>query len=276
MRRTRLFSAALVVAAPLTAQEPRDPDGTPFFLRKVPPPADALRAYQDQPYRPVRPGEVHAAGFLTEGRSPWFGEALGTTEPMAAGRMSATAITSVGSGFAVRPPEGGTYQAGDTLIVAVVLDGPRGWGRRVIPTGVLLATGQEGDRVLTEVAAIFGPIRPGQAVYQLERFVNPGRSTPVPATGPTGEVIGNRRNADMVLPADHIYTDLGETDGVQIGDFVRVDRPPREDWADASNEALATGQEVHVSPNSSTVKLIQVFSPEIWQGARVTRTATVP
>ncbi|HRP08779.1 MAG TPA: hypothetical protein PLL69_09870, partial [Gemmatimonadales bacterium] len=214
MRRTMLIFAVAMVAVPLAGQEPRDPDGTPFFLRKVPPPADALKAYQDQPYRPVRPGEVHAAGFLTEGRSPWFGEALGTTEPMAAGRMGATAITAVGSGFAVRPPEGGTYQAGDTLIVAIMADGPRGWGKRVIPTGVLLVTGREGDRVLTEVAAIFGPIRPGQVVYQLEHFANPGRATPVPADGPTGELIGNRRGSDMVLPADHVYSDLGERDGV--------------------------------------------------------------
>src|SRR5690606_40329544 len=47
MRAKMFLLAGLVAAVPLSAQAPTDPDGTPFFLRKVPPPADALKAYSE-------------------------------------------------------------------------------------------------------------------------------------------------------------------------------------------------------------------------------------
>ena len=51
---------------------------------------DVLRAYTNQPYRPLRAGEFYAAGFLSENeRLPW-GQVIGATDrrggEIAAGR----------------------------------------------------------------------------------------------------------------------------------------------------------------------------------------------
>jgi hypothetical protein len=48
------------------------------------------------------------------------------------------------------------------------------------------------------------------------------------------------------------------------------------DSAAAPLEPMATGQVVHVSANSSTVKLMNVLAPQILPGAPVVRVATLP
>ena len=40
---------------------------------------DVLRAYVNQPYRPLRPGEFYAAGFLSENEQLPWGQVLGST-----------------------------------------------------------------------------------------------------------------------------------------------------------------------------------------------------
>jgi hypothetical protein len=74
------------------------------------------------------------------------------------------------------------------------------------------------------------------------------------------------------MPAGHLYTDLGQRDGIKLGDFVEV----RRNAADAETTPMATGQVVYVSPNSSTVKLMNVTRPQIMPGTAVVRVATLP
>jgi hypothetical protein len=103
-------------------------------------------------------------------------------------------------------------------------------------------------------------------------MVNPGEVKPVPADGPVGAVIAARESRELMMPGGHLYSDLGQRDGVKPGDFVEV----RLDAADADGSPMATGQILHVSPNSSTVKLMNVTRPQIHPGTAVVRVATLP
>lgn len=280
MRVLPLVITAIVLAGPaLPGQAPQLADGTPFFLRKPEPPADALQAYREKPYRPVRPSELRAAGFLIEANSPGFGRALGPVSPPQVRGWVAPAVTSVGTIFAVRPPDGTTYTVGDTLVVAIVESGPRHWGDAVIPTGLLVVSSQGERQTLTNVVAIYGTLRAGQAVYPAGTVTDPGQVTPVPTpSGPRGEVIASRQARELLTPGNHMFIDLGSTDGMKVGDFVSIRRrpEPRTNAAATIDEEMATAQVVHVSQESSTIKLINVLSPSIPPGTPVVRVASLP
>jgi hypothetical protein len=273
MRSISTLILAILTVAPLAAQAPRDADGRPFFLRRAEPPAVALQAYKEKPYYPIRAAEVRAAGFLTEDQVMTFGRALGGASA-SVNRAQATtpAVTALESIFEVEAPDGANYQPGDTLIVALVSAGPKGWGERVIPTGMVIVTESHGRHALGRVAAIYGPMRGGQVVYRAEAIANPGQVRPIAASGPAGGVIGTREVRELVMPTGHIYSDLGQRDGVKLGDFVEV----RRDAADAESAPMATGQIVHLGPNSSTIKLMNVSDPEMPPGTPVVRVATLP
>lgn len=279
MRALLLLLLGSTVAAPLAAQAPRLPDGTPFFLRKPEPPADALRAYREKPYRPVRPSEVRSAGFLLEDGAAPFGKALGPVTPSHIRSYGGTAVVAIGSEFAVTPPEGGSYAPGDTLTVAEVRQGPRGWGDIVTPTGMLVVASRDDRQTVGRVVAIYGALREGQAVYRTEPVVDPGRVTPVPAAGgPRGEVIASLDPRELLQPGGQLFIDLGAEDGMRVGDFVSIRRPvmARNNAADTVDEPMATGQVVRIGRGSATVKLINVIAPDIMPGTPVTRVGTLP
>lgn len=282
MRATLLLVAGVVLTAPLAGQAdypPPSTDGTPFFLRREVPPQEALKAYTDKPYRPVRPNEARAAAFLTEGREMAFGRALGPTTPPQVKAFGSTAVTAVGSLFAVAPPEGGSYRPGDTLSVAIRRTGPKGWGEIIHPTGTVVVMDVTPRQTVTKVVSIFGPMREGQVVVPAEPVPSPGQVSPVPTdAGPTGAVLGSVEMRELIIPGGHMFIDLGADDGLRHGDFVEVRRPVtrRVNAADTVEETMATGQVVHVNGASSTIKLINVESPDIAPGTPVVRIATLP
>jgi hypothetical protein len=280
MRATLVLFAGLVLAVPLAAQA-QEPsvDGTPFFLRKQQSPEEALKAYRDKPYRPVRPSEARAAAFLTEEREFAFGVALGPTAPPQVQAFGSTAVTQIGSFFAVNPPEGGSYRPGDTLTVAIRRPGPRGWGDIIQPTGLVVVTGVTPTQTVAAVARIFGPMRQGQVVLPTEPVPSLGEVTPVPTdAGPTGVVIGSVEMRELIIPGGHLFIELGRDDGLRHGDFVEVRRPvtSRTNAADTVEETMATGQVVHLNGATSTIRLFNVESPDIPAGTPAVRIATLP
>lgn len=277
MRATPLILLAVVAAAPLGAQQS---DTTLAFLRPAAQsPEDALRAYKQKPYEPVRVAEVRAAGFLTEGALIPFGRTLGMVSPPAVSTPRSPAAMMKGTRFAVRPPEGGQYAVGDTLVVAYLMPGPKEWGDIVIPTGLVRVTEVTPRQTITEVLTIFGPLRDEQVVYPAEPVASPGQVTPVPTpAGPAGTVLAHRTPRELQMPGGLLFTDLGRDDGIRLGDFVQVRRQvmTRPNAADTVDELMATAQVVHVGPRSSTIRIIEVVSPEIQPGAPVVRVSTLP
>lgn len=280
MRALLLSLLVVSVAGPVAGQAPRLPDGTPFFLRKPEPPGEALRAYREKPYRPVRVGEIRSAGFIREDGMPPFGRALGPVSPPHITTYAAVAVMGIGSEFAVSPPEGSSYAVGDTLTVAEVYRGPRGWGDVVEPTGMLVVTGQDARQTLTRVVAVYGNLREGQAVLPTAPVADPGQVVPVPAAGgPSGEVIGVLQRGHLSQSGGHLLVDLGTEDGMRVGDFVSIRRTGERRTntaAETVDEPMATGQVVRLGRSSGTVKPINVIAPDIVAGTRVTRVATLP
>src|SRR5947207_15565935 len=77
----RADTAQVVEAPPPPPDEPTGGYQTIFERRRTrtDQERDVLRAYADQPYRPVRRGEFYAAGFLTENERLPYGRVLGNT-----------------------------------------------------------------------------------------------------------------------------------------------------------------------------------------------------
>lgn len=275
MRSPLLVAAALCLVAPLAGQAK-----TPDFMIAAEAREDALAVYADKPYRPLRSGEVYTAGFLTEGLELSFGEALGPVTPPQVRAGGRSAVSEVGSNFAVAPPVGGSYRVGDTLLVAMIVPGPdAAWGNSVVPTGLLEVTARSSRQTLTRVVAIFGPIRRGQAVLPVDPISNPGEVEPIASpSGPTGQVIGPRQPRELQMPGGHLFIDLGHEDGMRLGDFVQIRRQegPRVNAADSIDELMATAQVVHVNDRSSTIRLLNISSPAIPPGTPVVRVSTLP
>ncbi len=274
MRPIMLVLTGLCLAVPLAAQHT-----TPDFLRHDDGPENALMAYTSRPYHPVRMGEVRAATFLTEDRVMPFGEAIGPITPQQVRSGGFPAVTEIGLAFAVRPPIGGNYRVGDTVMTVVVTPGPKGWGVVVSPTGLMEVVGREAGQTATRVLAIYGPIRPGQSVLPLASLPDPGDVDPVATpSGPAGAVIGPPKPRELLTSFGQLFIDLGRGDGMAVGDFVQLRRHagPGLNAADDSEALLATGQVIHVNARSSTIRLNKILAPEIVSGTPVVRVATLP
>ncbi|HWA15523.1 MAG TPA: LysM peptidoglycan-binding domain-containing protein, partial [Gemmatimonadales bacterium] len=79
-------------------------------------------------YRPIRRSEFYSSGFLTENQQIPMGTLLGTVTPLQIEadntRNSAQLFTRV----AIKPPVGGAYQVGDTLLLVRVLPAFQNYG----------------------------------------------------------------------------------------------------------------------------------------------------
>ncbi len=274
--RSALTPLVLVLAAApaLSAQQQADPLA---YLRPLQS-ADSVVHYTEIPYRPLRSGEVHTASFLTEGRAMAFGTVLG---PVAAQQVQSSqtgALAMEGMIIGVRAPAGGSYQAGDSIILATTTQGPIGWGLVVTPTGIARVTGNAPHQALAVVVAVYGPIRDGQVTLPAESFSNPGVVKPVPVTGPNGTVLGSAEPRELAQVGGELFVDVGSQAGMRLGDFVDLRSKPerRMNAADTIEELMAVGQVIHVGDRSSTVLLTRVIAPVIPAGTTVVRSATLP
>ncbi len=273
--------------APVEAQAALRQDPGEYYEYPMPAfaqrrPADitaALTSYVDQTYRPLRAGEFYSSGFLTEGQTLPFGRLLGAVTPQQIRNLSERSSATLYSTVAVRPPEGGAYAPGDSLLVVQLGDEWPEHGSAVVPTGLVRITGQAGEQFLGEVVAVYGPIRDGQLILPAERF-SPGpaeRAVPVD-DGLGGTVIGGRELRELKHPLNVLFIDRGRQDDVRPGDLFEIRRRPekRAGAADAVDELMATGQVVRVGSSTSTLLLLHVVSPDISPGTPVRHIARLP
>jgi hypothetical protein len=273
----RCTLAVLIVAAaaPVAAQS-RDPLA---FLRPVTAPEDLqLEAYRDPPAHPVRLGEVHSASFLTESQAMPFGQVLGPVIPPAVRSTQHAEAVLPGSLIAVVPPAGGAYHRGDTVVIALVIPGPKEWGDIIMPTGLARIGDQTPRQTLATVISMFGPIRGGQVALPMTPASDPGRVTPTAVTGPTGEVITGSEPRELRQVGNQIFINVGRVAGIRIGDVIQVRRraSPRQNTSDTIDDLMAVGQVVYVGEKASTIKLVRVLDPTIRPGTPVVRVSTLP
>ena len=240
---------------------------------------ETLRAYVEQPYRPLRRTEFYSSGFLTENQKLPFGSVLGMITPpqiqAQARNVSALPYTRI----SLAAPRGGTYQVGDTLLVARIGREVRSYGEVVIPTGLAQVVDTADGKYVAEVISIYGSIRAGQRVLPAESFGGAGSARAVPIEqGITARVLGGPGRQDIKTPQMVMFLDKGRRDGVAAGDMFEIRRSPARlpDGSIRVDEVMATLQVVHVGERSATVRVLNVISPDIEPGTTARQVAKLP
>ncbi len=229
-------------------------------------------------YRSVLPGQFYAAGFLTErDRLPWS-SVVGALDRTTLGTLSTVTTARIFGSVELRAPALAVYHVGDTLLTVRRGRDIDGWGRVIVPSGLIRVTDVAGSRVTGDVVAQFHRVISGQSALPVEPFSDPGTVEPVPIeNGMTGSVIAVRDLHPVPGKLNVIFIDLGREQGVAIGDIFEVLQPPD---AGASTEAppraIAIIQVVHVRQRSASGLLLQIFNLGVRRGAPVRLSRKMP
>jgi LysM repeat protein len=254
-------------------QEPLFPSGR---TRSV---AEILKAYTNQPYRPLRPSEFYSSGFLTENQRLPYGRVLGPVTPQQIKASNSRANALPYTTVAVAAPSGAAYEVGDTLLLVQLGGDLDPHGSIVVPTGLAQVTESVDGHYLASIIAIYGPIRNGQRVLPVESFSPGAGSHAVPvADGVRGTLIGGLGRQELKEPQMVVFINKGREDGVARGDLFEARRRPQRlsDGTLRVNELMATLQIVHVRDHTATALVLNVVSPDIPPGTDVTQVAKLP
>ena len=251
-----------------------------FRRRRVSSTVQAFQTYREVKFHPLRAGEFLSGGFLTEGREHPFGTLLGPVTPDQIVSDRARAAVQIFTEVGVVPPEGGSYAAGDSLLVVERREAPSGYGEMVVPTGLIRITGQSGNQAVGRVVAVYGPIRDGQSVLPAGKFRDPGAVEYQRVTdGLEGRVLVARDLRELRMPQQIMFLDIGTQQGVALGDLFEARRDPGPQpraAAEAIDEVMATMQVIHVGERTATVKVRNVVSPDVPPGTRVRLVGKLP
>jgi hypothetical protein len=264
---------------PSAAETPSDEWAPLFEAQRSRSVAEILKAYTDQPYRPLRPSEFYSSGFLTENQRLPFGEVLGPITPSQIKATSSLANALPYAIVALRAPRGATYEVGDTLMTAQVGAEIEPYGRQVIPTGLAQITETVDGHYLASVIALYGPIRHGQRVLPVESFTQgSGVRAVAVADGVRGRLLGGLGRQELKEPQMVVFIDKGREAGVAPGDLFEARRRPARlsDGTIRVNELMATLQVVHVRDKTATAIVLSVVSPDIPPGTDVVQVAKLP
>lgn len=240
---------------------------------------ESLKAYNHQPYRALRRSEFYSSGFLTENQKLPFGLVLGPVTPQQIRANSANASALPFSTIAIEAPRGGSYQIGDTLLVARLGSEFDSYGQAVVPTGLIRVVDTVQGRYVATVVATYGPIRNGQRVLPAEKFTPSGEARAVPVTeGVQATFLGGTGRQDLKTPQMVVFLDKGREDGVAPGDMFEIRRRAERlsDGRQLINEVMATLQVVHVRDHTATARLINILSPDIPPGTDARQVAKLP
>jgi len=240
---------------------------------------ETLRAYTNQPYRPLRRSEFHSSGFLTENQKLPYGDVLNLVTPPQIDAEPSNSNALLYARIAVDAPKGAVYQVGDSLLVLQHGQELKPYGDVVMPTGLARVIDTAGGHYLAEVVALYAPIRRGQQVLPAETFVPAAGVKAVPVSdGVHARLLGGPRRQDLKEPQMVVFLDKGKQDGVAAGDLFEIRRHPTrlDDGSIRVNEVMATLQVVHVRDRTATARVLNVVSPDIQPGASVVQVAKLP
>jgi LysM repeat protein len=220
-------------------------------------------------YQPVRRGEFYSAGFLTEDEAfPW-GRVRGDAGQPAEMQRAETSSAHIFGTVELEAPSGGTYREGDSLLVADLNRDMPGWGKVVIPSGILRVTKVQDRDILAEVVTQFGRVVDGQVTIPLEPFHDPGLVTPVPVeNGLTATIIAPRDVHPVQGQQNIMFLDAGKEQGVVVGDLFEAWEPLSAERGE-TQQAVALLQIVHVRNRSASAFILQIYQSGIHSGQPV-------
>lgn len=195
----------------------------------------ALEVAAPPPPRASGRQRYYAAGFLTEQERFAWVEVLGAVDRSTLSTLRATSSATVFEHIRMLAPEGATYQVGDSLLLAHLSRVVAGWGRVVVPTGIVRVIAVDGRNLTGQIAVQFERIADGQFALPLSTYTDPGDVRAVPIeNGMRGSIIGVRDLHPVPTMRDVVFVDRGRADGIVAGDLFEVlarsvdrDRPPQ-------------------------------------------------
>jgi hypothetical protein len=269
----------LTLAQLTSASSPEEGMAPLFGPRRSDMLQETIKAYIQQPYRPLRRSEFYSSGFLTEGEDLPFGKVLGPVTPQQIRSTGGNASALPYSLIAVEAPRGATYQIGDTLLIAQLGAELRSNDEIVMPTGLARIVDTVSGRYIASVDAMYGPIRSGQRVLPAEKFTPSGTEHAVAVSdGIRARLLGGPGRQEMKAPQMVVFLDKGRADGVAAGDLFELRRRAERlhEGGQRINELMGTLQIVHVGEHSSTARIMNVVSPDIPPGTDARQVAKLP
>jgi LysM repeat protein len=238
---------------------------------------ETLRAYSEQPYRPLRRSEFYSSGFLTEGHDLPFGRLTGKVTPPQIGVITSEVSVLLYSDVTLAPPSGGSYQVGDSLLIVTLGDEITSFGDEVLPTGIVRVTDVSNGQYVGSVVALYGRIQSGQRLLPAEHFSDGGSVRAVAvADGVQARLLGAPNNKSLKKPQDVLFLDKGRKDGVAPGDVFELRRTRTASGGRAVPEVMATVQVVHVNDRSATTRILTLTAPNLPIGTEARQIAKLP
>jgi hypothetical protein len=219
--------------------------------------------------------EFYSSGFLTEEQSLPWGRVEGAIDRPTLVRVPESSFAGMFDNVSITPPPDGTYQIGDSLLLAGLLRNVVGWGHIVYPTGIARVDDVGPDGVVAQVVAQYNRITDGQVTLPLEAFPDPGDVMPVPVeNGMMGSIITPRQENPVPGMQQIIFIDLGRNAGVQPGDVFSILKPSEE--TGIAPRTIGYARIVHVRDQSATGMIINVSGLGITAGAAVQLVEKMP
>jgi len=260
------------VAAPAPPPGPTEVYQTIFDRRRTPSQEvrDELRAYANQPYRPLRRGEFYSAGFLSEEERLPYGRVLGNTATPAIPRLTERSSATTFDQISIQAPHNASYHVGDSLLIVRVDREISGWGSVIVPVGVARVTEPQRRQVLADVVMQFGRIHDGHLALPLEPFKDPGQVRPTPVDGGLeGTVIAERDLHVLTGPQQILFINRGRVDGVTPGDVFEAFKPASGLPGSSSEQSQVVVEIVHTRDHSSSGLILNINHPNLVPGMPV-------
>ncbi len=171
-------------------------------------------------------------------------------------------------------------EVGDRLLLVREGRRLRGWGRVVAPGALGVVEEVAKDVVLVVIDQQFGRVGPGDLALPLAALPEiVGSAQPV-ADGAQATLLGFVDEQPIYDPSDLGFVDLGEKDGVAIGDEFEVYHPERVSggWNAPllPEELVARLRVVRVTERTATVRLLRMYQGSLRAGLPVRLVGKMP
>lgn len=229
------------------------------------------------PFPVVDRGEFLAAGVLVaEGELRPVGRLAAPLAPTVI-QVEIPSQIRVNERVYMRVAEGATVRAGERLHLVREDRRVRGYGSVIEPTGIAVVEAVERGTATLLVEQLFDAVEVGDYAVPLPEYRVAAGVTPRPQTGRDGRIVAWEDPQPVHASHDIAFLDLGERDGVAVGDeYVAVIPPAEERWGYRPEIVVARLQVVRVAGRTSSVRVLEMDHPALEAGLVVRQVAKMP